>query len=352
MKACHHASWVEVSDTSEFRLVNPGRFDRLVHKLSNPTRQYPQIVFCVGGEEKQRAIDCLFPEHDIAANRPAPSLANLHIDGSRTHLENPFLFVDCSPQATLPVKKRGRKCHENRSSRVAWTLPRPRAETVILTRLLFPFVDCLCVFADDLGDLNAVFAYLEEWTAGDVATSLPWKARPRVCVITFAPLTPEAHEEQRAFNSRLREIKFRRHFSSVRLVRFWPRSTGAARDRALRQLVLHDELAIARKRRKEDRVLFAAHHLSWFFSRALVHVAKTLHDPFDFITESRLPRPVPSGYSDQLSTFLELAHRHDIPFQTVAAVVASSIAFDAYPSSAHGEFWHRFHHTSNCIDDQ
>ena len=62
--------------------------------LDNHDRQRPQIVVCIGGEEKRRAIGHLFPKHDLPQSQPLRSLTNLHIDASRSHLEMPRNELD------------------------------------------------------------------------------------------------------------------------------------------------------------------------------------------------------------------------------------------------------------------
>ena len=338
MKGCRHADWVEVSDSSNVNLIDPGRLERLVKTLRSPVHQYPQIVACMGGEEKRHAVAHLFHKSTHLLEPRPHGLAELHVDVSRSDLNHPVFFVDCAPAATLPVRKDHCKCHEKKSSvQTAGAGSQCSTENTVLTRLIFPFLDAICIFADDFNGLDAVLAHLEEWTAGEVAATLPWKVRPRVSIVTFAPLTSEALREQKVFNSRLRAIKSRRHFSSVRLVRFWPRSTPVGRYKAVEQLLLHDELGTARVRRKSERFLFAAHHLPFLFSQALLHVGRTSDRPFDFIAASRALRPLPPDYADQLSAFLRLAVEKSLPFEVIASIVASSIVMDAYPPTHHGE---------------
>lgn len=338
MKGSQQAGWIEVADATDVRLVDSGRFDRLVGTLPDPSRQFPQTVFCIGGQEKRRAIDHFFPGHDLQQVRPSlDGLADLHLDISRSHLDSPIFFVDCTLEGLVRVKTRTGQRSRKPSGPHSSVLTFPRRNNTILTRLLFPFADVICVFADDLGGLDVALTYLDAWSAGEIAATTPWRARPRVSIVTFAPLTPEAYEEQKRFNSRLRAIKYRRHFSMVRLMRFWPRSTAAGRDAALRRSILHDELATARARRKSERVLFSAQHLSWFFSRAVVHVTEKAHEPFDFIKASRSLRPLHSRYADQMGKFLRLASCHDIDADIVTEMVASSIVLDAYPPATHSE---------------
>lgn len=354
--ACVHSEWIEVTDSVEACLVNPGRLDRLVASLRDPSRQCPQIVLCIGDEWKQHAARNLFsaqlsrtndaPGHELtrhASNkqaslrsRPPSTLAHLHADESRIHLPHPVFYVDCTPDAPLAARSRSARCHE-----VKWTTETgisslPVSKDIVLTRLLFPFADTICVFADDFGGLDAVLRQLEEWSAGEVPTTVPWRARPRVSVITFAAPTAAAPERQSSFNSRLRTIKFRRHFSSVRLVEF-PFPSNTSVDRALQRYVLHDELNAARAHRKSQRLSFSAIHLSWFFSRAVKHVAAKPDRPFDFINAASSVRPFSPQYSTRLCAFLRLAVQHRIDTEHVIQILASTVLLDAYPSSGHSE---------------
>lgn len=335
MEACDHTSWVEFSTSHMPSLIDTGRLDRLVKVLDAPTRQRPQIVACVGHAGKRRAMSQWFPGY-VAPSEPPRVHTALHLDATRDHIEYPLFFVDCSPEAPIPVREESWMCHGTMSRDAARALPcSPNKSTVFAGKLL-PFVDVLCIFADDFDNLEHVLALLEEWTARNSASTMrPWKARPRASIVTFAPLTSNALREQRAFTSRLRAIKRRRHFSSIRLVRFWPRSTVAARDRALKDLILCEDLTIVRDRRLSDRTLFSAQHLSWFFTQA-VHHRNGPHQ-FNFVTASRLSRPVPVHFYDLLREFFRLARDHMLPYETIAKVIASAIILDAYPSSAHGK---------------
>ena len=355
---CRHSEWVEVSHTTNACLVDPGRLDRLVTSLQEPHHQCPQIVLCIGGEQKRRAIRTLFPQHSSPTcnshykepsstrdpprlvstrSRPLQSLAHLHVDESRAHLPYPVLFADCTPNAPIAVRNKGERCHATKWIDEAGTIPFSHPENAVLTRLLFPFADAVCVFADDFGGLDAVLHHLDDWSADDVPTTVPWRARPRVSVITFASLTAVALEEQRAFTARLRTIKFRRHFSSVRLVRLPIQSTAAASDRALRQHVLRNELDLARAQRKSHRVFFTALHLSWFFSRAIQHVAAKPNEPFDFILAASPTQALHPQYVARLSAFLQLAVQHHIHAEQLIQILASSVLLDAYPSSGHSK---------------
>lgn len=316
--------------------MDPKRLDHLISELPDPDRQRPQIVACVGSAWKRRALNHFFPGHDGAHKPPLDGLADLYRDSSRSHLNHPILFADCTLDGSLQVKARVGAGQSRGQYSDAWASPPPALTHTILTRLIFPFSDVICIFADDFGGLTPVLASLVSWTEDIVATDIPWRARPRVCVISCAPLTKETVHEQKEFDERIRQIKYCGHFSSVRRMRFWPRTSDKSLDRALRQFVLDNELVSACVQRQANHVMFTATHLSWFFTRAVANVAKSPPQPFAFLATSRVLRPLPAHYPDQLAAFLRLTIEHNVPFEVIATVIASSILLDAYPPAAHG----------------
>lgn len=305
-----------------------------MNTLHAPAAQFPQIILFVGADSKNDAIDNLFPNHGAARKRPSHGLNDLYIDPSRARQRNPVFFVDCSPEAPVPIRSKGPKDHERASFDTAWQMTTEEQKQIVLTRVMFPFVDIIAVFADDFSGLDAVFSLLQRWTPGDAATTVPRKARPRICVIVTSPSTWDGLVQQRAFNARLRELRVSRHFSSIRLICLPHGNTGK---QYLRRILLQNELGIARQNRQLERVFFAAPHLSFFFTRAVAHVARSVHEPFDFVCASRIYRPLPAGFGEQVSRFLRLAHENNFPDDVTVAVVASSLVLDAFPPGSHRE---------------
>ena len=167
------------------------------------------------------------------------------------------------------------------------------------------------------------------WTALGDATDLPKPVRPhvRICTSTASQL------EEKSFRSRLQLIECYRQFADVNLDRLQFGSTYF-KYKALREALVSDCLK-ARHTRQAHHVLFAAHHMSWFFAKATEHVAETISKPFDFFEASRLHRPLPADYSDRLRGFIKLAISHRIPSAAIQAAIASSVILDAYPVTAH-----------------
>lgn len=335
----HRAEWIEVSDATTSRLVDPGRLRRLVRTLRDPASQSPQVLLCMGGNVKQRAVHSLFPDIHADERRPSPGFANIHLEASQTRLAHPTLLVDCTYDAPLPIRPRGGECDETEFFYTTWRETEERTKELAWTRLIFPFVDVITLFADDLGGLDVVYTLLERWVCGDAATGLPWKARPSVCIVASPPRTRHSRLQHQNFNARLRAIKVGRHFSSLRLVCLpdvasttaWPSSCSLYLQRVLRR----NELARALRRRQSERVLFTAHHFAAFFTLAVAHVAQSIREPFDFVLASRIHRPLPACYPQQISTFVRLAVENHISFDDVVSTIASSVILDAFPSGTH-----------------
>lgn len=334
MASCRHPNWVEVSDVTACRVIDSGRLGRLVKDLRDPTAQFPQTLVCVGGDTKKRAIDALFPDHNPTRNRRRQGLTDLYIDPSRVRQQYPIFFVDCSLEAPVPIRTESPKGHEKVSFDTAWQMTAGNRKEIILTRVIFPFTDVIAIFADDFSGLDVVFSLLQRWNQSEAASTLPWRAQPRICVIAASPSTSDELLQQRAFQTRLRELRPSRHFSSIRLVCLPREASG---NQYLRRILLEDELGIARQNRQSERVLFAAHHLSSFFTRAVAHVATSVREPFDFVRASRIYRPLPVGFGEQTSLFLRIAREHHFPDDDTVAIVASSVLLDAFPPGSHRE---------------
>lgn len=340
--ACLHLmDWVEVSDPAVHRLIDPGRLGRLVKTLTSPQSQYPQVLVCVGGGEKRRALETILPSLETHRARSRQGLADIHVDPRTLERTHPLFVVDCAHDAPLPVRRRTRRPQVS-SFDVVWPATESDVRHRLLTRLVVPFADVVSIFAEDLGGLDSVLALLQQWVAGGMATTLPWKARPRVCVVADAAETENAREAQSRFNALLRTIKYRRHFSSVRLMTVDSRADTPEgrrrRGRDIRRMLVEGELPVALAHRGAADVLFAAHHFSWFFTQAVAHLARSPDEPFDFIRVSRARRPLPASVDDQLAAFFRLALQHRFTLDAVVTLVAAAVVVDAYPPGCHRKF--------------
>lgn len=345
MAGCRHTDWVEVSCSSRhIRLSDPGRFDRLVGKLKRATQQFPQIVLCIGKDDKRKLVtQAILDRSPARVTRPsrtaAPSpvgLSSIFSDKSQFEDEHPVFFADCRLEGTIP-EGRQFKCHETKSVHNTWPLEQPDIHDAVLTRLLLPFSNLVCLFAEDLGGVDSVLDKIEIWSAMKRTTDLADFARqalPRVCVITSGPLTPSSQIQDEVWRARSGRLNYSNHFSSVQILRF---DTGDHSDFHKNfRFSLVNELETSRILKGKHRVQFNANHLVDFFSQATSHLAADPGGKFSFIAASRTYRPVPSAYPEQVRALLCNRAKHRVAFDGVATLISSCLLLDAYPNSCHG----------------
>jgi hypothetical protein len=347
MATCRHTDWIEISRNSRYvQLSDPGRFDRLVGKLKRSTHQFPQIVLCIGKEEKRRLVTQIVLSHSPsrgtrpsqAANTSSCGQTGIFLDNSQVEDVDPIFVATCQLEGAIPEKKQS-KCHETKSVHNTWPFEQPNVHDTLLTRLLFPFSNLVCLFAEDLGGLDAVLDKIEIWCSVKPTTDLAGFARhaiPRVCVITSGPLCPDSQIQDETWRARLDSIEYRNHFSRVQTLRFDRGNQSEFHENF--RFFLANELQTSRALKEKLRIRFNAHHLANFFSQAVLQLAANRSASFSFIAASRTYRPVPSAYPEQIRTLLCNRAKHGVGFDAVATLIGSCLLLDAYPDACHGKY--------------
>ncbi|KAK5111091.1 hypothetical protein LTR85_012266 [Meristemomyces frigidus] len=198
MRSCQHEALVEVSASDQPCLVDPYRLQRLVDSLPNPGQQQPLIVAFFGGDEKRLAVDQLFPANDTKARDRRPGLCKVYADALTTHAPNPIIFVDIDPDHAPPVQDTKSHCHHLKAFRMQPSLCSDRFCAILVKQLLLPFIDVLCIFADDVGGYAGVLHYLQLWTLSDLAAA-DEQASVRVVVVVPDDGTQKVDMEEAKF---------------------------------------------------------------------------------------------------------------------------------------------------------
>ncbi|KAM0714602.1 hypothetical protein Q7P37_009898 [Cladosporium fusiforme] len=206
-------------------------------------------------------------------------------------------------------------------------------DDAVLGRLMFPFSDLIYIFAADLGGPDEVLDRIEALCTAKGPTALPWKTLPRLCVLTSGHHTPESQLQHEALQARLETIKYRHHFSVVRILRLDQGGPVGCQE-YLRQTTV-TELQEIRRAKESAKVQFSAKRLAYLFSQAVIHFARTTSEPFNHLISSRAHRPVPTGYHEQISALLNFARERQIHSSIVEDLVSSCLLIDAYPRSCH-----------------
>ncbi|KAI2889411.1 hypothetical protein CBS63078_10211 [Aspergillus niger] len=272
---------------------------------------------------------------------------NLHlqtrtiIDRQEHTLSNPRFFVDCDPTGDFTSQAFGspRICHPEKVFPLDTSFQGRYLQDLILSRLIFPFIDVLCIFAEDIGGLGAARNLLLAWAKIGSASSLSHAVRPKVVIVVGATqsTTHDILDDEEFLHELLEagDVPFLAAFGEVRICRLPPeglspeaRFLGLAEDisRGLRDM---------RRIRDRHNVLFSATHLEAFFRLALEHISASPLSSFDFIRAARCQNPLDGAFTSHITNFLKLGNRTRAPYNIMASYIASAILMDAYPTGMH-----------------
>jgi len=337
MRRCKHSALVEVSNTAQLCLVDPHRVQYLVETLPCPAQQQPLLVACVGNEEKTLALQQLFPANDRKERDRRNGLCKVYTDVLSTHSAHPILFMDIDPRFEPPTQETNTYCHETKAYRLQADVQRQPLNATVLERLVLPFVDVVCIFAQDLGGLAEVLKLLQTWTSLDATATEDQLCFARLVIITTENESSPAVLEETEFLEGARAAGLYERFASLTLQLVSSRPLRSARYHLLRDALLQSEVAAARDHRQKQCRLFSALHTASLFSASLAHMARYPDRPFDIIGASRQGIPAPPHLVNCLSAFLRAVTRYSVPQRLTASLLATAFLVQAYPQAAHGK---------------
>jgi hypothetical protein len=342
---CNHLSWLQIFGDAKagFSVTYDDRYKRIVGELAAPSK-CPSLAFFLGNKNRDTALKHLFPNNNIKRPPTTPFAINLRADNGSSATENPILFADCDPlQCTWPSQDyQQAPCHEQKHFPLPWALSR-QADVldVLLARLFFSFTNVICIFAEDVGGLDAVGNLLVKWARLGCASSLPDSVRPQVLVVMqgdgSASVTHSFLEwdDFRYHVLQTEEVDLTRSFAAIKVIQLaGEHLSPLVRYRGLKDVVCK-ALDEARRVRALNTTLFSAVHQAALFQNALCHVAQTIREPFDIIHSTRKGNEIQADYSTHLERFFSLATKLKLPYDSIAYYVASTILVDAYPPRMH-----------------
>ncbi|KAL5696107.1 hypothetical protein EMGR_006627 [Emarellia grisea] len=305
----------------------------------DPSAQLPQVVFFMGRRLKDRALRELCGGNYRDQHRHQRCV-NLRSDNRTLRSLQPRFFADCDPtrRSQPPAPEVLHVCHPDQTFPLDISLTEHSLYDLVLARLLFLFVDVLCIFADDLGGLEGVRERLSTWARLGSASSLPHVVRPRVIVIVSDKTQSVTHNllEEDDFLYHLLhvgDLPFFAAFGDVQVSRL-PSEELSAESRFLGLgSEISQQLRNMRQIREHHRVLFSATHLDALFDLSLRHISADPFAPFNFVRATRQQNPLDRAFTSHLIHFLEVGKR--APYDETAAYIASAILMDAYPPGMH-----------------
>lgn len=340
MAPCNHSTWLHISGTHELAVHDEGRFTRLLDDLTDATTQRPSMLLFVGQQAKNTALRELFPFNSFKGKRSVDGV-NLRLDTTTISSDYPIFIADSDPKLKISSTSSQWPCHDVKSYRMQWECPPQFAiSDCMYARLLFPFTDVICVFADDFNSPTNVIDLLKSWAAAGSASHLPYLIRPKIVVVVTgdeASVTFNVLQAQ-DFKFGLGQQDLMKFFSSIVILYLTEAPISSlARHRRLKEVLLRnaDEM---RHLRQQSRLLYSAIHFDRLFGEAVRHVSLTFKKSFNFVEASRLWNPIHDEYSEHLSTFVRLADHHKISSEDQASFLASGMLMDAYPPGMHSWF--------------
>ena len=372
MRYCKHTQWLGLAvNDGDVLLQNTDRLQTLLEDLPDPDEQSPSLFVFIGNRSKALAIkelaktfspppryghdsSCQSQHDDESSWKGQPKLngrrahgeIHLHIHPPSTFSSRPVLLAE----GDLPNLDKSKvlaieKCHEMASRLMnARTLSTPtlsESADKIYFKLLSPFTDVFCFFADDVGKLRPIVQRLALWLDLGQPSTLPKSTRPKVVIVIERDGDYHDNDESasRVFKQMLSEettIDVSEQFSDIRILSLEAPSKNLSNKSRHRELFEHllnvsDQVREAKVR---TQTLFSACHFAAFFHYALKHVVAA-SEPFNFISASRIDNPVSSNLGEHLTDFLHNIKTPQKLLKFAIPMIASSLLQDAYPPDMH-----------------
>ena len=376
MRYCKHTQWLGLaSSDGDVLLQNTDRLHTLLEDLPDPDKQSPCLFVFLGSKSKAMAIKELAKSFSPPPRYGQdPSCQSQHDDESRfkglaklsgrrahgevhLHLHTPSTFSDrpvLLAEGDLPkLDKPSRamtveKCHEMTSRelhhRNLATPALSESADLLYFRLLSPFTDVFCFFAEDIGNFKPIVQRLALWLDLGQPSTLPTSTHPRILIVVERGDDDPGDDqsELQMFKRMLSEettMDASVQFCDIRLLSLATRKghlSNKARHRELFEQLLNLSDQV-REARANTRTLFSARHFGAFFRHALNHNAATSVEPFNFIATSRIENPKPRNLRDHLVDFLHNIKSPETLTRFAIPTIVSSFLLDSYPPDAHCE---------------
>lgn len=374
MRYCKHTQWLGLATSDGDVLAqSTDRLHTILEDLPDPDGQHPSLLVFIGNRSKALAIkelaktfsppprygrdpSCLSQHDDEVSSRGKTNLngrraqgeVHLHVHAPSTFSSRPVLLAE----GDLPSLDRAgtamaaERCHELESRQLhpAGLAPPSLAASAdrIYFRLLSPFTDVFCFFADDVGKFRPIVQRLALWLDLGQPSTLPRSTRPKLLIVTERGVGDPGDDESdlREFTRLLSEettMDIGEQFSGIRvlgLVALNKNLSNKSRHRELFEQLLNCADQV-REARANSRTLLSAHNFSAFFRCALDHLAAASGEPFNFIASSRSDNPVSRSLQVHLEDFLQNIRTPERLLSFAIPVIASSFLLDSYPPNSH-----------------
>tara|TARA_R110002003_G_scaffold572_2_gene20517 strand:- start:4022 stop:5014 length:993 start_codon:yes stop_codon:yes gene_type:complete len=318
--ASHDSSdWLYVFKNKADWFISSGEgMPKAIKGLSSPSTQYPSTILLVGKHDKEAARRAMFSGHARLSPR---GFAQLDADSSTLNYRYPRLIASLDVENAYSKLQSPRKNFGQVRHRVEWSSeqssePYPLVDTVI-SKLLLPFIDVVCVFVDDFATPEDAVEALQRW-AEQRKSSQYWK--PQVVLVSSSSPASITRTQPSIFG-RVWHVKV----------------TSQNRSRSYRKLKSTIVQSVNEMRRIKSacKLHFSASHLKTLFQAASQHVAECILSEFDFITAARQHNGIDDQFDYHLQNFVELCSKHHTGTDFILRYMASAIILDSLPPGMH-----------------
>ena len=344
MKRCTHPYWFNLSTVGdETCLQVSDRFNTIINEIPDAERTTPSTVLLVGNKTKSAVLHQIFSikRARLFRSRRSAGDLHLHIDPTTALTQRPLLVAEGAVTQSYSHDKvhQSDKCHVIRNHPLRDSSP-SRPVSDVYYSLLYPFVDCLCLFSTDLGGFRQVACVLASWLEDPrrVAADIP---QPRLLVISDKiPIGKRFEvEAKRALISMIAEethVEVLSQFDSIEVVSISQagRHSPVGRFCALKDRILRATDTV-RQRREESRKLLSATHTSALFGSVCHHYCRRLNERFDVVRASRADNPVAADLAIHVGNVIRQVDNYDDLIKRAVPLIASSFLRDNYVADAH-----------------
>lgn len=341
MTCCRHTEWTRLwQSNGRPTLETTDRPARLVEEVADD--DWPAgFAVLIGNTTKSLLLSNLCPT--IGHHKGPRHHGEIHLHVSRARAARPTVVADgdLPTHNRLPTSTRTYRCHETTNRLLAVTSARRRASQTadeIYQKLLFPFVDVVCLFVADAGGPDGAMEQIAAWVARDQSHTAA--AGP---VLLLVVPRGQKKKMQKAVETMVRPdapLAIPGHFQRVTIVAFAPSRSAVWQRKQLTMLrrKFFEALDTAQDSRRRTGALFAARHTVAFLQAAVDGVDALPYAPVDVISAARQSNPVASDLSLHLTNWLT-QFDDDFALERVAIpMTASSLILDQYPPGMHRKY--------------
>ncbi|KAK3063450.1 hypothetical protein LTS18_000299 [Coniosporium uncinatum] len=325
-RECH--DWLQINGTSrEWQLLHGLRLKTLLEEKDESLSERPSLMCFVGNKSMDSAARAAFPGK-ISEPRGPPNFTRIDVC-RRLADASPVLLARLQDFPLEGSHETLGDLVTTRRTIIDWLDARKnRAETYsfivdqVYGRLLFPFSDVVCLFADDFVKAS-VGSKLARWAELFPPSSM---IKPRLVIVASGP--------QHVDTLRDSMPDFTDRFPSIRVEFFDDREPTERRYLPLEDILL-SEIECARRSRVDQGLLFTSRHFCTLFEKSVALFASALDTGPDLVGISREHNEVGEDLVDHVACALRLCVADRWPKHAVASFIASALALDSFPPGMH-----------------